>query len=116
MDLSDPSFIGLLALTAVVYFLWDRSRKADAQAAADAEPIRVQVEVFRIPDVFRALEQTSREESFAILAAPQTTTPEEDDPIHLQLAIHGGKAGVDWVLLSDQNIADQERFSAFAAS
>lgn len=116
MDLSDPSFLGLLALTVVVYFLWERSRKADAEQKARAEPVRVPLAIVRIPDVHRALEQTGSEGSFAILAAPQTTTPEEDDPIHLQLAIHDGKAGVDWVLLSDQNVAEADRFSAYAIS
>jgi hypothetical protein len=112
----DLSLVGLIAAAVVVYFLWDRSRKADAEeeAAARAEPVRVPLAIVRIPDVYRALEQTGVEGSFAILAAPQTTTPEEDDPIHLQLAIHQGKAGVDWVLLSDQNVAEADRFSAFA--
>lgn len=116
MDLSDPSFLVLLALTAVVYVLWNRSRKADAEAAAGAEPARVPIAIVRIPDVFRALQQTGGEGSFAILAAPQTTTPEADDPIHLQLAIHEGRPGVDWVLLSDQNVAEADRFRAFATS
>jgi hypothetical protein len=115
MDQSDLSLFGLLALTAIVYFLWDRSRKADAEAAS-AETVRAPIELARVRDVYRALETTGTEGSFAILAAPQTTTPEEDDPIHLQLAIHGGKAGVDWVLLSDQNIAEQERFIQFATA
>jgi hypothetical protein len=114
MDHSDLWLFSLLGLGAALIFLWERFFGHKDPEPADegyGEPVRVPIQVGQITAVYRAMEVTGRDGSFAVIAAPQTTTPEEDDPIHLQMANHGGRIGVDWVLLSDQNVAEQERFA-----
>ena len=115
MALSETHVLGAMALAAGAYFLWSR-RSANAPEAGPGEPVRASIELARVPEVFRALQDTGEEGSFAVVAAPQTSTPGEDDPIHVQLAIHDGRPGLDWVLLSDRNVDDRERFIAFVTS
>jgi hypothetical protein len=115
MDHSDLWLFSILGLGMAVLYLWERfghKAAADAEVEASGEPVRVPIEIGRITEVYRALEATGTDGSFALIAAPQTTTPGEDDPIHLQMANHGGRIGVDWVLMSDRNVAERDRFVA----
>lgn len=67
-----------------------------------------------IPEVVNELQRSAKDGHFAVLMfVPPGVT--DRVPVNLQYSIDGGVVGLDWVLVSPRNIADQEKVRAFAS-
>ena len=65
-----------------------------------------------IPEVISQLQRSGKDGHFAVLMfVPPGSTGEA---VNLQYSIDGGVVGLDWVLLSPRNVADQAKVSEFA--
>jgi len=95
--------IVVIAIGAVVFM---RSRIAT----------EVKVKVADVPTIFEKLKTTGKDSSFAVFVFVPPGSTSERDAINIQFSIDQGKIGVDWVLLGQPNIRDQEKFTRFAKS
>ena len=67
-----------------------------------------------IPEVVNQLQRSAKNGHFAVLMfVPPGAT--DGLAVNLQYSIDGGVVGLDWVLISPRNIADQEKIKAFAS-
>lgn len=72
------------------------------------------ITVLDLPQVVSQLQRTGRDGSFAdILFDPPGS--KDGKKINLQYSIEDGAVGLDWLLLSPPNVADQEKIREFAA-
>ncbi|MEI9929029.1 MAG: hypothetical protein WDM89_00305 [Rhizomicrobium sp.] len=93
----------VVALVAIFLFL--RSR------VVEDIPIRVN----QISAVVAQLKATGRDEVLCRVFVSAPGSPPQDDGqrVNLQFSIDKGRLGLDWVLLSDQNIADEAKIAQF---
>lgn len=69
----------------------------------------------QLPDIVAQLQSTGSDESFAVfLLTPPGDRENPDTAVNLQYSIANGRLGLDWELLAPRNIADAEKFAAFA--
>ena len=71
------------------------------------------VTIEQMPAVFAKLQREGKNSSFAVFMFVPTTGEPNGVPINLQYSIENGVTGLDWVLLSPRNIADQKALSTF---
>lgn len=91
-----------VAIAALVFLL--RAMRGDQPAT-----------LAQLPDIVAQLQATGGEEAFAVfLLTLPGEKPDGDTDVNLQYSIAGGKLGLDWVMLASRNIADAEKFTAFA--
>src|SRR5690348_13946312 len=62
----------------------------------------------------KALSATGKDPSWASIAAPIRDGEDATEGAYLQFSMESGTLGVDWVLESQTNVADQRRFSEIA--
>ena len=67
----------------------------------------------QMPAVVAKLQREGKNSSFAVFMFVPTTGEPSGVPINLQYSIENGVTGLDWVLLSPRNIADQKALSSF---
>ena len=71
------------------------------------------VNLEQIPAVVAKLQRDGRDSSFAVFMFVPLTGEPSGVPVNLQYSIKNGVTGLDWVLLSPRNIADQKTLSTF---
>ena len=93
----------VLVAGAVLVFL--RSRVVD----------NIPVQVGQIPAIVAQLKATGHDTSFVVfLFSPPGTSPQDDSQsVNLQFSIDKNRLGLDWVLLSPRNKADEARIAQF---
>ena len=96
-------FIVVAAVLVIAFLLLRRSSSASTTSATVAE----------IPGIVSQL-ATLKDGSFAVFMfdSPLSTG---GDAVNLQFSVQQRAVGLDWVLLSQTNIADKEKVSAFAS-
>ncbi len=67
----------------------------------------------QMPTVVAKLQREGKNSSFAVFMFVPTTGEPNGVPVNLQYSIENGVTGLDWVLLSPRNIADQKAISTF---
>jgi hypothetical protein len=97
--------IVVIVLAIAALFLFLRSR------IVDDIPIRVS----QIPAVVAQLKATGHDASFVVFLFSAPGSPSQDDGqrVNLQFSIEKNRLGLDWVLLSDRNKADEARIAQF---
>jgi len=73
------------------------------------------IKVRDIPRIYSSLKRTGTDGSFAAIM-PSKRPKKSQDVANLQFSIENGSIGFDWVLLSEVNIEDRDRFEALAKS
>src|SRR5262245_28711837 len=67
-----------------------------------------------IPQVISQLQRSGKDGHFAVLMfVPPGSS--DGEPVNLQYSIERGAVGLDWVLISPRNIADQPKVSQLAS-
>jgi hypothetical protein len=98
------TFLIVILLIAVAWFLL-RARFVPSR----------QVTLRDVSEIVSRLQRSGGNGHFAVLIfVPPDST--DGEPVNLQYSIEGGIIGMDWVLLSPRNVADQEKIKEFASS
>jgi len=93
--------LAVLVLAAVAFFVTRPVHPTLAASVAD------------VPAIVAKL-ATCQDDSFAVFMFDSPFSP-KGDAVNLQYSVENGAVGLDWVLLSETNIVDKEKVSAFAA-
>ena len=93
----------LVALVAIAVYLFRRRRQQGIR--------RQTLPVSEIGDVCRQISAQGVETSFAVLIIATSQAP-----VEIQFSIEDGKAGLDWLLMTPENIAEKEKVIEYAAS
>jgi hypothetical protein len=73
------------------------------------------VTAYEVPQVIKQLQQSANDGNFVIfLFVPPNS--KDDKAVHLQYSIEDGVVGLDWVLISPPNIADQMKIKEFVST
>jgi len=110
----DLSLIGrLLLFLAVVLsgISWYYRRKV---SVIDNLP-RKRTRVNAVGEIAARLSECGEDGSFASFMFLRDQRRQEDMSVNVQLSKERGRTGLDWVLLGEQNVADQGRFLKLAA-
>lgn len=75
---------------------------------------RCSITTTNIPDIISQLKRSGGEGHFVVLLFVPFKTG-NGEAVNLQYSIENGVVGLDWVLLSPRNIADQQEIKKFAA-
>jgi hypothetical protein len=70
--------------------------------------------VLDVPSILAAVRGSTDYPAFAVFIFDAPGTPNTQDAVNLQLSLENGVIGLDWVLTSQRNIEDQQRFLDFA--
>lgn len=76
----------------------------------------VQIPVNRIPSAVAQLKATGKDKAFAVFLFRAPDSSPENDDVNLQFSMDHDRLGLDWVLLSKQNVADEEKIRSFMIS
>jgi hypothetical protein len=98
------AIIGIVAAAVVALVLFLRIIRGDQPAT-----------LAQLADIVAQLQSTVSDDSFAVFLLTPPGEPESPDTaVNLQYSIANGRPGLDWELLAPRNIADAEKFAAFA--
>jgi hypothetical protein len=100
---------GGIALMAIVIAVGGRSARA---AGLDRLPPAVCLP--DVPRIVRMLREAGSEGAFAVLLFGKNgAAPAEQDALNVQFSVEDGRIGLDWVLVSPLNIAEESRVLTF---
>jgi hypothetical protein len=100
---------GGIALMAIVVAIGGRSVRG---AGLDRLPPAVCLP--DVPRVVRMLREAGSEGAFAVLSfGKNSAAPAEQDALNVQFSVEDGRIGLDWVLVSPLNIAEESRVLTF---
>jgi hypothetical protein len=68
------------------------------------------VNLGEIPAVFEKIRTTGKEASFATFCFGPVDMPAKGDSLNVQFSIEQGRIGFDWILISQSNIRDRNKF------
>lgn len=71
-----------------------------------------EITVANVSDAVAQLCRQGKDGAFLVLMLPSPQVPGRD-PLNVQYSIEGGRLGLDWVLVSDTNVAEAQRVGAF---
>ena len=117
-----PIMLAILAASVastVVLLAWPRD---EAVVAIDREKPLENIRLIQEIDVSLAdmsvianeVAESSDSKAFAAFAFYSPDRPSSDEAVNVQFSVENGELGLDWVLLSETNVADRVRFEAFA--
>jgi hypothetical protein len=73
------------------------------------------VTAYEIPKIVKQLEQSANDGNFVVFIFVPPNS-KDGESVNLQYSIEGGVVGLDWVLISPRNIADQKKIIEFVST
>lgn len=111
--MTSPLAGAILAMVAgLIAWLYPRFLSPEPESQASEVRCRLR----DLPELFRAVAAAGVDGCFAAMLVPPVSGSDPNERAYIQFSIESGRIGVDWVLESQQNIRDQQRFSDIASS